>query len=128
VQCKDIDQQLERLITPGFLFKTGLNRLRHLPRYLNAIVIRLDRLSGSSAKDLELCKKLSSIEQPLKTLLYKYPEAIFSDPAVADFRWLVEELRVSLFAQQLKTALPVSLQRVVKEWNTINHNQYPALK
>ena len=123
-----MERILERFITPGVFIQPVLNWLRHSTCYLNAIVIRLDRLSGSSAKDLELCKKLSSIEQPLKTLLYKYPEAMFSDPAVADFRWLVEELRVSLFAQQLKTALPVSLQRVVKEWNTINHNQYPALK
>ena len=127
VQCEDIERQQARLIAPGFLLNTGLQRLRELPRYLKAIGLRLDRLSGSSAKDLELCEKLSSVEQPLETLLYKYPEALFSDPAVANFRWLLEELRVSLFAQQLKTAVPVSLQRVAKEWNIINHNQYPAL-
>lgn len=127
VQCTDIDKQLAKLVRSGFLLDTGLIRLRELPRYLQAMAIRLERLSGSSAKDLELCEKLSSIERPLETLLYKYPEAMFSDPAVANFRWLLEELRVSLFAQQLKTALPVSLQRVAKQWNTINHNQYPAL-
>ncbi|MGB1192422.1 MAG: DUF3418 domain-containing protein, partial [Pseudomonadales bacterium] len=66
-------------------------------------------------------------EKPLQTLLYKYPEAMFSDQAVVGFRWLLEELRVSLFAQQLKTPVPVSLQRVMKEWATINHNQYPML-
>ncbi|MBT5292954.1 MAG: ATP-dependent RNA helicase HrpA [Cellvibrionales bacterium] len=126
-QCADIDAQLERLIYTGFLQRMGLQRLKHLPRYLNAILLRLDRLSGSAAKDIELCEKLSSVEKPLKTLLYNYPEAIFSDPAVMDFRWLLEELRVSLFAQQLKTPIPVSLQRVTKEWTTINHNQYPML-
>jgi len=126
-QCADIDSQLERLIYTGFLQRMGLQRLKHLPRYLNAILLRLDRLSGSAAKDIELCEKLSSVEKPLKTLLYNYPEAIFSDPAVMDFRWLLEELRVSLFAQQLKTPMPVSLQRVTKEWTTINHNQYPLL-
>jgi ATP-dependent helicase HrpA len=52
---------------------------------------------------------------------------MFSDQAVVGFRWLLEELRVSLFAQQLKTPVPVSLQRVMKEWATINHNQYPML-
>ena len=126
-QCADIDSQLERLIYTGFLQQMGLQRLKHLPRYLNAILLRLDRLSGSAQKDIELCEKLSSVEKPLKTLLYNYPEAIFSDPAVMDFRWLLEELRVSLFAQQLKTPIPVSLQRVTKEWTTINHNQYPLL-
>ena len=127
VQCDDMEAQQARLLAPGFLLTTGYQQLRELPRYLKAIGIRLDRLSGSHAKDLELCEKLSSVEQPLATLLYKYPEALFLDPAVRNFRWLIEELRVSLFAQQLKTAIPVSLQRAVKEWNTINHNQYPAL-
>lgn len=126
-QCDDIDAQLARLIYTGFLQRMGLQRLKHLPRYLHAVLLRLDRLSGSAAKDLELCEKLSSLEKPLQTLLYNYPEAMFSDKAVADFRWLLEELRVSLFAQQLKTPKPVSLQRVTKEWITINHNQYPML-
>ena len=126
-QCDDIDKQLKRLIYAGFLKEMGFQRLKHLPRYLNAIVLRLDRLSGSAARDLELCEKLSSLEKPLQTLLYKYPEAMFSDQAVVGFRWLLEELRVSLFAQQLKTPVPVSLQRVMKEWATINHNQYPML-
>ena len=126
-QCEDIDAQLAQLIYAGFLQRMGFQRLKHLPRYLHAVLLRLDRLSGSAVKDLELCEKLSSLEKPLKTLLYNYPEAMFSDPAVVDFRWLLEELRVSLFAQQLKTPKPVSLQRVTKEWTTINHNQYPKL-
>jgi ATP-dependent helicase HrpA len=126
-QCEDIDAQLAQLIYAGFLQRMGFQRIKHLPRYLHAVLLRLDRLSGSAVKDLELCEKLSSLEKPLKTLLYNYPEAMFSDPAVVDFRWLLEELRVSLFAQQLKTPKPVSLQRVTKEWTTINHNQYPKL-
>ena len=125
LQCEDIDQQLRGLIYPGFLYATGVLRLQHLPRYMKAIRLRLDKLAGSAKKDLELCENLSSLERPLKNLLYKYPESIFSDVAVDNFRWLLEELRVSLFAQQLKTAQPVSLQRALKEWKKINHNKYP---
>lgn len=125
LQCEDIDQQLRGLIYPGFLYATGVLRLQHLPRYMKAIRLRLDKLAGSAKKDLELCENLSSLGRPLKNLLYKYPESIFSDVAVDNFRWLLEELRVSLFAQQLKTAQPVSLQRALKEWKKINHNKYP---
>ena len=125
--CEDIDRQLAGLIAAGFIARMGFSRLQHLPRYLQAIDIRLQGLSGAAAKDNELCEKLASLEQPLKNLLYKYPEALFFDPAVADYRWLLEELRVSLFAQQLKTVQPVSLQRVAKAWNNINHNHYPML-
>ena len=125
LQCQDIEQQLTGLIYPGFLFSTGCLRLEHMPRYMKGICIRIDKLGGSAQKDLELCENLSNLERPLKNLLYKYPESIFSDGAVSDFRWLLEELRVSLFAQQLKTALPVSLQRASKEWKKINHNKYP---
>ncbi|MDG2472042.1 MAG: ATP-dependent RNA helicase HrpA [Pseudomonadales bacterium] len=125
LQCEDIDRQLRGLIYPGFLYATGVLRLQHLPRYMKGILIRLDKLGGSAKKDLELCENLSSLEQPLKNLLYKYPESIFSDVAVDNFRWLLEELRVSLFAQQLKTVQPVSLQRALKEWKKINHNKYP---
>ncbi len=127
LQCEDIDRQLHALIYPGFLYATGLLRVQHLPRYMKAIRTRLGKLGGSAKKDLELCENLSSLEQPLKNLLYKYPESIFSDVAVDNFRWLLEELRVSLFAQQLKTAQPVSLKRALKEWKKINHNKYPMM-
>ena len=92
---------------------------------MKAISTRLDKLGGSAKKDLELCENLSSLERPLINLLYKYPKSIFYDGAVDNYRWLLEELRVSLFAQQLKTAQPVSPQRALKEWKKINHNKYP---
>ncbi len=126
-QCADIDAQLERLLAAGFMYRSGLDRLAELPRYLRAVSIRLDRLSGGGERDREYCEKLSSLEQPLLDLLYKYPEALFSDEAVSRFRWLIEELRVSLFAQQLKTNEPVSFQRVAKAWNQISLTQYPNL-
>lgn len=127
IQCEDVQIQLKRLVFPGFLRQTGKNQLQHLPRYLQAIAVRFDRLGGSVEKDNEYSKKLSSLNEMLQSLLYRYPEAIIHDQDVIHFRWLLEELRVSLFAQQLKTAVPVSFQRVSKAWNVINHNQYPLL-
>ena len=124
LQCNDIDQQIERLLQPGFISQAGLERLREYPRYLEAIAVRLERLSGNSRKDSEYCEMLATVEQPLQKLLYQYPHIQFSDPAVAECRWLLEELRVSLFAQQLKTAVPVSFERVNRAWATIDHNQY----
>ena len=128
VQCVDIDAQLNELVCPGFLLQAGYVQLQHLPRYLQAIAVRLDRLGGRDVKDAQLCEKLSSLQQPLHNLLYKYPRAQLYDQQVSDFRWLLEELRVSLFAQHLKTVVPVSIQRVQKAWQTIDFNQYPLVR
>ena len=92
------------------------------------MLLRLDRLGGRAEKDGELCEKLSSLQRPLHNLLYKYPHAIVYDEQVREFRWLLEELRVSLFAQHLKTVVPVSLQRVSKAWQTIDLNHYPLIQ
>ncbi|MDG1663309.1 MAG: ATP-dependent RNA helicase HrpA [Pseudomonadales bacterium] len=128
VQCVDIDAQLNELVCPGFLLQAGYVQLQHLPRYLQAIAVRLDRLGGRDVKDAQLCEKLSSLQQPLHNLLYKYPRAQLYDQQVSDFRWLLEELRVSLFAQHLKTVVPVSIQRVQKAWQMIDFNQYPLVR
>ena len=128
VQCVDIDAQLNELVCPGFLLQAGYGQLQHLPRYLQAVAVRLDRLGGRDVKDAQLCEKLSSLQQPLHNLLYKYPRAQLYDQQVSDFRWLLEELRVSLFAQHLKTVVPVSIQRVQKAWQMIDFNQYPLVR
>ncbi|MBT8149454.1 MAG: DUF3418 domain-containing protein, partial [Gammaproteobacteria bacterium] len=125
VQCKDIEQQLAELVCAGFMQRTGARQLEQLPRYLEAILVRLDRLGGRVEQDTQLCEKLSSLQRPLHNLLYKYPQAIIYDEQVRQYRWLLEELRVSLFAQQLKTVVPVSIQRVSKAWQAIDLNHYP---
>lgn len=127
VQCDDVEAQLAELVYPGFLQRTGVVRFGDLARYLQAAAMRLDRLGGRDAKDRELCEKLSTLQRPLHDLLYKYPHALFCDPHVRAFRWLLEELRVSLFAQQLKTSVPVSIQRVSKAWQAVDLNHYPLL-
>ena len=110
----DVREQLAGLLYPGFVSRTGVAQLRHVTRYLRAIVARLERLPTSVAQD-----RVGQLEAARATARFveaggKFPLAAGSDPTLVHVRWLVEELRVSLFAQQLRTAEPVSMQRIVK--------------
>ena len=106
----DIHVQVARLVHAGFVTATGYDRLHHLPRYLGAIDRRLDKLARDPHRDRALMARLAAAEQSFARL-----QAVRSGPEVAEVRWLLEELRVSVFAQSLGTPQPVSEQRVVKE-------------
>ena len=110
----DIAAQLERLVPKRFLVETPWARLAHLPRYLKAIVLRLDKLRADPARDAARLAELRPLEQ---RHLRKLAERRGSrDPKLDEFRWWLEELRVSLFAQELKTPQPVSAKRLEKIW------------
>ena len=110
----DIAAQLERLVPKRFLVETPWARLAHLPRYLKAIVMRLDKLRADPARDAARLAELRPLEQ---RHLRKLAERRGSrDPKLDEFRWWLEELRVSLFAQELKTPQPVSAKRLEKIW------------
>ena len=110
----DIAAQLERLVPKRFLVETPWVRLAHLPRYLKAIVLRLDKLRADPARDASRLAELRPLEQ---RHLRKLAERRGSrDPKLDEFRWWLEELRVSLFAQELKTPQPVSAKRLEKIW------------
>ncbi|MGH8709209.1 MAG: DUF3418 domain-containing protein, partial [Burkholderiales bacterium] len=109
----DIEQQLARLLAPGWLAHTPWQRLQHYPRYLKAAELRLEKLRTDPARDARLMSEL----QPLLTAWLRAPRPL--DAERAQFGWLLEELRVSLFAQQLKTPVPVSAKRLVKLWQSI---------
>jgi len=109
---QDIENQLANLIYAGFLRHTPLHQLSALPRYLKAIDYRLEKQKWV-ASDVQAIQRLSSwywqsIEKQMKTQM--------PTPESESFRWALEELRVSLFAQQLKTAYPVSVRRLEKLW------------
>ena len=106
-----MDADLRALVPPTFLRTTPYEQLAHLPRYLKAMKLRADRWRQNQPKDAERAKQLA----PYVTELAKRPA---SDPATERLRWLIEEYRVSLFAQELGTAEPVSavkLDRMVAE-------------
>jgi ATP-dependent helicase HrpA len=114
----DMRQQIARLLGPGWLARTPWDRLQHLPRYLKAVALRLDKLRADPARDARLTADLARIEQPYRRALQAKDGHALS-PDFHQFGWLLEELRVSLFAQELKTPVPVSPKRLAKLWETL---------
>jgi ATP-dependent helicase HrpA len=110
----DAQQQLHRLVPKRFLAETPWVRLQHVPRYLKAIVLRLDKLRADPARDAARLAELRPQEQRYWRLVAERKGAV--DERMEDFRWLLEELRVSYFAQELRTPQPVSVKRLEKVW------------
>jgi ATP-dependent helicase HrpA len=117
--AQDVRQQLSRLLAPGWLARTPWERLQHLPRYLKAASLRLDKLRADPARDARLAAELASIEQPYRREAAARARHGAPGAEFEQFGWLLEELRVSLFAQELKTPVPVSAKRLGKLWQTV---------
>jgi ATP-dependent helicase HrpA len=110
----DVEDQLKHLFSPQFLRETGDDQLLHYPRYLRAMLMRLTKArQGAMERDLEHSKAI----RPLWQNYLKVKGAL--EPAIREYRWMVEELRVSLFAQELRTPYPVSVKRISKAWDEI---------
>jgi ATP-dependent helicase HrpA len=116
---EDIKQQLGRLLAPGWLSRTPWERVQHLPRYLKAASLRLDKLRTDPARDARLAAELALLEQPYRRELAARLRQAALTPQLEQFGWLLEELRVSLFAQELRTPVPVSVKRLAKLWQTL---------
>jgi ATP-dependent helicase HrpA len=115
--CSDIGEQLTRLFPRGFVTATAAAQLAHYPRYLKAIALRLDRLKGDPARDAQRMAEIATLQTPyLRELAARKGRA---DARLQEFRWLLEELRVSLFAQELRTPMPVSVKRLQKVWDAL---------
>jgi ATP-dependent helicase HrpA len=113
----DIEQQLARLFPRRFLVETPPGRLAHFPRYLKAICARLDKLKSDPARDAARAAEMAPLQAAyLRELALRKGVA---DPKLDEFRWLLEELRVSLFAQELRTPMPVSAKRLAKVWDSL---------
>ena len=97
-----------------FLAATPWAQLQHLPRYLKAVVLRLDKLRADPARDAARLAELRPLEQRYLRRLAELRGA--ADARLDEFRWLLEELRVSLFAQELRTPQPVSVKRLDRAW------------
>jgi ATP-dependent helicase HrpA len=113
----DIAAQLARLMPKRFLFDTAWAQLAHLPRYLKGVAMRLDKLRADPARDAERMKELQPLEQRHARLLAERRGT--ADARLDEFRWLLEELRISLFAQELRTPQPVSVKRLEKVWQQL---------
>jgi ATP-dependent helicase HrpA len=109
----DMREQLSRLIYPGFVTATGYRRLPHLTRYLQAIQRRLDKLPENPARDAANMAIAQRVERAYQEAVAGLPPARRHEADVAQARWMLEELRVSLFAQTLGTLAPVSENRIL---------------
>ncbi|PVA73744.1 ATP-dependent RNA helicase HrpA [Mycobacteroides abscessus] len=113
----DMRDQLDRLLDAGFVAATGAARLTDLARYVNAIGKRLERLPQGVEADRERMHRVHAVEDAYDDLLRDLPAGRADDPDIRDIAWFIEELRVSLWAQQLGTARAVSEQRILKAIN-----------
>jgi ATP-dependent helicase HrpA len=110
----DIQLQLAWLAPAGFVRSTPSVWLRELPRYLKALQLRLDKLAGDPQRDARLVAEAAPLEARYRARVAAEQASI--PPARDPFRWLLEEFRVSLFAQQLRTRVPVSTRRLAEAW------------
>nr|MDT0657263.1 ATP-dependent RNA helicase HrpA [Micromonospora sp. DSM 115978] len=110
----DLRDQLAALVFPGFVLATGYAQLRELPRYLTAMQRRLDRLPGDPARDRQLQARVDQVRKEYADLLAALPPWRRDEEPVRRIRWLIEELRVNVFAQALGTPFPVSEQRIYR--------------
>jgi len=110
----DLQQQCAALMAREFVRATPNAQRPHLPRYLKAMSARIDKLRRDPARDARLMQDIA----PLLTNYQRARAALKGapDPALDDFRWLLEELRVALYAQELRTPMPVSVKRLEKAW------------
>ncbi|MQY02045.1 hypothetical protein ACRB68_00700 [Actinomadura sp. RB68] len=110
----DIRRQQGELVHAGFVTATGRGRLPDVLRYLKALQARLDKLPENPGRDRQLSHQVEVLQQEYEQTLRRLPPARRGDEPVRQIRWMLEELRVSLFAQQLGTRYPVSDKRIRK--------------
>jgi ATP-dependent helicase HrpA len=113
----DINAQLQRLVGKRFLMQTPWAQLQHFSRYLKAIVLRLDKWRADPDRDAQRLAELRPLEQRWQRRVADLKGT--ADARIDEYRWLLEELRVSFFAQELRTPQPVSVKRLDKAWQQL---------
>jgi ATP-dependent helicase HrpA len=116
---RDIEAQLARLMPKDFVLATPWERLQHFPRYLEAAGLRLDKLRADPSRDARAAAEIGPLEAGYLREEARQRRSGAVDPRLAQFRWLLEELRVQAFAQALRTPVPVSVKRLAKLWQTL---------
>jgi ATP-dependent helicase HrpA len=114
----DIQSQLQGLVHKRFISDNEYSQLAHFPRYLKAINVRIEKLRGNPSRDAQLMVDWQNAASQFQRTMKSQPIKNM-DPRMVEFRWLLEELRVSLFAQELRTPMPVSAKRLQKVWESM---------
>ncbi|HEY8856960.1 MAG TPA: ATP-dependent RNA helicase HrpA [Rugosibacter sp.] len=123
--CADINTQLAALLHKNFIVEVSYERLQQYPRYLKAATLRLDKARSDPPREARLLVEWQALGKPWererhalrKSGQASYIKDMLDDPFMEEFRWLLEELRVALFAQELRTPTPVSVKRLQKMWD-----------
>ncbi len=116
----DVNEQLGLLMPAGFLGSTAWGHLRHLPRYLGAIEVRLSKLpQTATGRDAQCIREMSPLWRAYKDTRARAQAAGIRSASLEEFRWLLEELRVALYAQELRTPVSVSVPKLEKMWSQI---------
>lgn len=117
----DIDAQLKTLMHKRFIEATPYAQLTHFPRYLKGIALRIDKLKADPTRDAQRMQEMAPLIQQ-----YQRAEKALrvqgqggNDPRMEEFRWMLEELRIALFAQELRTPVPMSVKRLLKVWESM---------
>jgi ATP-dependent helicase HrpA len=113
----DMQAQLSSLVHKRFIADNEYSQLAHFPRYLKAMNVRLEKLRGNPSRDAQLMAEWQNAASQWQRIS-KQPGKV-NDPRMTEFRWMLEELRVSLFAQELRTPMPVSAKRLQKVWESM---------
>ncbi len=113
----DMQAQVDALISKRFILETPYAQLVHFPRYLKGVALRIDKLRADPARDARQAAEFQPLAQQYQRALSQRG-GVF-DARLSEFRWLLEELRISLFAQELRTPMPVSVKRLYKVWESM---------
>nr|WP_305790890.1 ATP-dependent RNA helicase HrpA [Pigmentiphaga sp. D-2] len=113
----DMEQQMRGLMGKWFVRDTPFSQLSHFPRYFKAVQARIDKLRADPARDARLLADLNQLLAPYQRA--RAARKGVPDAKLDEFRWMLEELRVALFAQELRTPMPVSVKRLQKLWESV---------
>jgi ATP-dependent helicase HrpA len=115
----DMQAQLQGLVHKRFLIENDYAQLAHFPRYLKAINVRIEKLRADPARDVKLMAEWNAAASNFLRAGKDRSAGKNTDPKMVEFRWMLEELRVSLYAQELRTPMPVSVKRLQKVWESM---------
>ena len=117
---QDMQQQLDGLVYQGFLREVPAEYLARYPRYLKGLALRIDKLrSGGQARDAQRMAEMAGIDRQWRERDRAAREKGLVDPRLQAIRWELEELRISLFAQEVRTLHPVSVKRIERQWREL---------
>lgn len=117
--CADLKFQLEHLFYPGFIFDTPPQQFKQLSRYLNAADVRMEKMAREMAREREFLLAIRPLWERYEQRKTQLDKQGITDEALELYRWMLEEFRVSFFAQQLGTAYPISEKRLNKQWELV---------